>query len=78
MEAMGRFIPCPTCEGRGEIEIEKELPGSRAIKECASPVCSTMICVKCGECPNRCGFDQGEPSPHDACLGNEINDRMRA
>ena len=35
--------------------------------ECASPVCSTMICAKCGECPNRCGFGQDERSPHDVC-----------
>ena len=35
--------------------------------KCASPVCSTMICVKCGECPNSCGFDQDEHNPHDDC-----------
>ena len=64
MEAMDRFIPCPTCEGRGTIET---VLGNRAQK-CASPVCSTMICETCGECPNRCGFAQDEPSPHDACV----------
>ena len=36
-------------------------------KECVSPVCSTMTCSNCGECPNRCGFDLDEPSPHYEC-----------
>ena len=38
--------------------------------ECFSPVCSTMVCPKCGECPNRCGFDLEEHSPHDDCKGD--------
>ena len=42
------------------------------LRECASPVCSTMVCSNCGECPNRCGFDQGEPSPHDECVIGEV------
>ena len=42
------------------------------LRECASPVCSTMVCSNCGECPNRCGFDQDESSPHDECATVEV------
>ena len=38
------------------------------VRKCSSPVCSTMICPDCGECPNRCGFDEDEASPHDECV----------
>ena len=37
-------------------------------RECLSPVCLTMVCVTCGECPNRCGFDEDDDSPHDECV----------
>ena len=61
------FDPTWCAELRAALAKAKGETPKFSSEECMSPVCSAMTCSNCGECPNRCGFDQDELSPHDEC-----------